>query len=74
MVREMLQQYRPAISNERYYTSEQLEEVLHAERRTLQNYRNDRLISYTRLGGKILYLESEIRQLLEENYVPAVKY
>ena len=74
LLERMLKEYRPAVNNERYYNNEHLEQMFHVDTRTLQNYRNDRKISYTRLVGKVLYLESDIRQLLEDNYVPAAKY
>lgn len=37
-------------------------------RRTLQEYRNDRLLPYILLGGKVLYPESGLREVLEANY------
>ena len=37
-------------------------------RRTLQDYRNEGRISYYQLGGKILYRESNIEKMLQENY------
>ena len=41
---------------------------LKQSRRTLQDYRNEGRISYYQLGGKILYRESDIEKMLQENY------
>ena len=41
---------------------------LKLSRRTLQDYRNEGRISYYQLGGKILYRESNIEKMLQENY------
>ena len=41
---------------------------LKLSRRTLQDYRNEGRISYYQLGGKILYRESDIEKMLQENY------
>lgn len=43
----------------------------HISRRTLQDYRDTRIIPYTSIGGKILYPESEIEKILQENYQSA---
>lgn len=48
-------------------------EAYHLSKRTLQSYRDDGTLSYTSIGGKILYPESGIRKLLEKNYVEAGK-
>ena len=42
-------------------------------RRTLNEYRRDGSLSYIRLGGKILYRESDIQSLLKQNYIKAYK-
>ena len=43
------------------------------ENLTLQDYRNEGRISYYQLGGKILYRESDIEKMLQENYREAYK-
>ena len=40
----------------------------HAHRRTLQEYRNNRVLPFILLGGKVLYPESGLCDLLEANY------
>ena len=43
-------------------------ELLRVSRRTLQEYRNNRVLPFILLGGKVLYPESGLRELLEANY------
>ena len=43
-------------------------EYLRVSRRTLQEYRNNRVLPFILLGGKVLYPESGLRELLEANY------
>ena len=37
-------------------------------RRTLQEYRNNRVLPFILLGGKVLYPETGLREVLEANY------
>lgn len=53
---------------ERYLATEQVMTYLHISRRTLQNYRDRVIISYTAIGGTLLYPESKIKKVLEKNY------
>ncbi len=41
--------------------------------RTLQNWRDNKIIPFTQLGGKIFYRESEILKVLETNQTTASK-
>lgn len=62
-----LESYRPPLDGERYLTDREVAELLRVSRRTLQEYRNDRLLPIL-LGGKVLYPESGLREVLEANY------
>lgn len=59
---------RPTLGGERFLTDKEVSERLKISRRLLQDYRNEGKIPYCKLGGKILYRESDIQQMLEENY------
>lgn len=63
-----LESYRPPLDGEHYLTDREVAELLRVSRRTLQEYRNDRLLPYILLGGKVLYPESGLREVLEANY------
>ena len=64
---------RTAFHGERFLTDEELSKILRVSRRTLQEYRNARLLPFIAFGGKILYKEHDIERLLEENYRKAIR-
>ena len=43
-------------------------ERLYISPRTLQDYRDRKIIPYTQFAGKILYKASDLEKMLEENY------
>ncbi|MBQ2027417.1 MAG: helix-turn-helix domain-containing protein [Alistipes sp.] len=43
-----------------------MSERLKISRRTLQDYRNNDILPYRQLGGKILYRESDIERVLQK--------
>ena len=65
--------YRPLLDGERYLTDREVAIILKVSRRTLQEYRNDGVIPYVLLGGKVLYRESDLERVLESCYHPAYK-
>lgn len=69
----LFKNYKPVFDGERHITDEELSKRLHIHRRTLQEYRTNGLISYIHGGGKILYRESDIEDMLEKAYVKAWK-
>ena len=65
----LIDTHRPAIGNEVYLTSEEICSIFSISKRSLQNYRDNRQIPYTTIGGKILYPQSAIHKLLDKHYV-----
>ena len=63
---------RPPFNGERFLTDRELSSALRISRRCLQDYRDRGQIPYIQLGGKILYRQSDIEKLLEENYHEAL--
>ena len=59
---------QPLLSGEHYLTDRELSQRLKISRRTLQDYRNNGILPYRQLGGKILYLESDIERVLQSCY------
>ena len=59
---------RPTIADEHYLTGDDVCERLHISRRTLQTLRDENMVSYTTIGGKILYPESGPYEVLKKNY------
>ena len=64
---------RPLFNGVRYITDTELAKRLGIEKRTLANYRAKGYIGFYSIGGKILYAENEIEDLLNENYIPPLK-
>ncbi len=60
--------FKPLLDGERYVSDKDLSELLKINRRTLIQYRQKGLLPYYRVGGKIIYRESDIRRILETNY------
>lgn len=69
----LIDTHRPAIGNEVYLTSEEICSIFSISKRSLQNYRDNRQIPYTSIGGKILYPQSAICKLLESHYVAPLR-
>jgi len=67
-VGEVLKNGQPAPGSERYLTDRELSRLLSISRRTLQEYRTTGKIPYFMIGGKVLYRESDMENLLRENY------
>ena len=64
---------RPTLGGERFLTDKEVSARLKVSRRTLQDYRNNGIIVYYQLGGKILYKESDIERMLAANYREAFR-
>lgn len=72
-IENMTKNYRPTLGGERFLTDKEVSERLKLSRRVLQDYRNEGRVPYCKLGGKILYRESDIQKLLDEGYRDAWK-
>ena len=57
---------QPLLGGEHYLTDRELSQRLKISRRTLQDYRNNGILPYRQLGGKILYWESDIERVLQK--------
>lgn len=67
-VREAFENNPPTLNGERYLTNNEVSDMLHISQRTLQDWRDTGKIAYIQISGKVLYKESDVRRLLEENY------
>ena len=67
-IENMNEKNRASFSNERFLTDKEVSAWLKVSRRTLQDYRNNGIIAYYQLGGKILYKESDIEKLVMGGY------
>ena len=64
----MANENQPLLGGEHYLTDRELSQRLKISRRTLQDYRNNGILQYRQLGGKILYRESNIERVLQSCY------
>ena len=71
---DFLESYRPPLDGERYLTDKEVAYLLKVSRRTLQDYRNNGILPYTQVGGKILYRASDIEKTLMKGYKEAYRY
>lgn len=67
-VREAFENNPPTLKGERYLTNNDVANMLHISLRTLQDWRDNGRIAYIQISGKVLYKESDVRGLLEDNY------
>ncbi len=66
----VLRYCRPMLGGEVYLTGEEVCKLLRLSPRTLQDYRDNGTIAYFKIGGKILYRQSDIQAMLERHYNP----
>mgnify|MGYP000824592347 CR=1 FL=1 len=67
-VEEATARMRPTIADEHYMTGDDVCALLHISRRTLQTLRDEKMVPYTTIGGKLLYPESGLYEVLKKNY------
>ena len=67
-LREIAQTHRPLFGGEIYLTGREVCERLFVSPRTLQDYRDRRIIPYTQFAGKILYKVSDLERMLKNSY------
>ena len=65
---EVADTHKPLFAGEHFLTGKEVCERLYISPRTLQDYRDRKIIPYTQFAGKILYRLSDINQLLQKNY------
>ena len=59
---------RPMLGGEVYLAGEEVCSQLRISTRTLQEYRNSGTLPFYKIGGKILYKQSDIQTMLERHY------
>ena len=65
---EVTQTHKPLFASELFLTGKEVCERLYISPRTLQDYRDRKVIPYTQFAGRILYKASDLEKLLKENY------
>lgn len=72
-IENLVTEYKPTLNGEQFLTDKEVSEKLKISRRTLQDYRTQGKLPYIHLGGKVIYRESDIEKLLEDNYRKALQ-
>lgn len=75
-LRERAERFRELFSPpqpRRWLTAEEVCKALRITKRALQYYRSKRIIPSTSLGNKILYKESDIARILQNNLIAPFK-
>ena len=62
---------KPSLDGDRAYTDKELAVKLKVSRRSLQDYRNNGILPYIQIGGRILYRASDIERTLMDGYKEA---
>ena len=68
-IESILKNYRPVMNGEIYLSGEDVCKLLHISKRTLQQYRDDKILPYIQIGGKIIFKETDLMSVLEQNYI-----
>ena len=67
-IKEVAQTHNPLFGGEHFLTGKEVCELLYISPRTLQDYRDRRIIPYTQFAGKILYKVSDLERMLKNSY------
>lgn len=70
---KLFNQRQPSVYGDELLTDKEVSQLLKVSRRTLQDYRNNGILPYTQVGGKILYRASDIEQTLMNGYKEAYR-
>lgn len=73
LIKETFENNSYILNRERFLTNNDVSDMLHISQRTLQDWRDTGKIAYIQISGKVLYKESDVKRLLEENYYDVFK-
>lgn len=74
LLEKLLEKRQPSAYGDELLTDKEVAYLLKVSRRTLQDYRNNGILPYTQIGGKILYRASDIEKTLMKGYKEAYRY
>jgi len=63
-----LKRRTPHLNGEKYLSNKDVSKLLNMSTRTLQDWRDNGILPYVQISGKILYRQSDILKLLEDHY------
>ncbi len=65
---KMVATHRRPLNGQIFLSDKEVSERLKISRRTLQSWRDEGVIEYYQMGGKILYSEADLQKLLDKNF------
>ena len=74
LLERLLEKRQQSAYGDELLTDKEVAYLLKVSRRTLQDYRNNGILPYTQVGGKILYRASDIEKTLMKGYKEAYRY
>ena len=60
--------YKPTLNGEKLITDKELADFLKINKRSLVEYRKNGILPYYHIGGRILYKESDVERIMQENF------
>ena len=70
---EKMFEHRPSMFGDELLTDKEVAHILKVSRRTLQDYRNNGILSYIQVGGKILYRTSDVQRTIMSGFKEAYR-
>lgn len=67
-ISRMAKDNKPALNGERFLGNSEVVKLLKVSIRTLQDWRDNNIIPYIQIKGKIIYRQSDIDRLLQTYY------
>jgi predicted DNA-binding ArsR family transcriptional regulator len=67
---ELMRKAHLSCSNQ-WMNGEEVTQKLGVSKRTLQNYRDNRILPYSIVGGKFYYSFRDIEDMMMKNYIPS---
>ena len=59
---------------EKWLDNQEMMQLLKISKRTLQYYRDDKIIPFSQVGSKIYYKASDIEKFLKQNYIKVSRF
>ena len=72
-IEKLFESRQPGAFNDELLTDKEVAHILKVSRRTLQDYRNNGILSYIQVGGKILYRTSDVQRTIMSGFKEAYR-
>lgn len=73
-IRELLNEDKAQIIKKEWLKSSQVMDMLNISSGTLQRYRHNGTLSYTKIGGLVFYEAGQIEKILLDNHITKAKH